>query len=164
MNIQEKLDEYASYHKNPKNVLTHFIGIPLIVFALMLWCSWIVIGVPGTITIPLSWVLTASLLGLYATHSWRSAAISAVALVPLLIVAYLLHFAHVLRPGWIALGCFVIGWALQFVGHIFEAQKPAFLDNLMHLLVGPLFIILEAYQMVTSSRSDGQQKKHKSAP
>ena len=38
---------------------------------------------------------------------------------------------------------FVVGWAIQFVGHLFEGRKPAFMDDLVGLLVGPLFIVAE---------------------
>jgi uncharacterized membrane protein YGL010W len=43
---------------------------------------------------------------------------------------------------WLALGVglFVVGWVLQFVGHHYEGRKPAFVDDLVGLLVGPLFI------------------------
>ena len=41
-----------------------------------------------------------------------------------------------------AVAVFVIGWILQFVGHYFEGKSPAFLTNLVHLLIGPLWISL----------------------
>jgi uncharacterized membrane protein YGL010W len=40
-------------------------------------------------------------------------------------------------------GLFVGGWALQFLGHYFEGKKPAFLDDILGLLDGPLFLIAE---------------------
>jgi len=44
--------------------------------------------------------------------------------------------------GW-GIGLFVVGWAFQFVGHYFEGKKPAFVDDLIGLLVGPLFLVAE---------------------
>jgi uncharacterized membrane protein YGL010W len=41
-------------------------------------------------------------------------------------------------------GLFVLGWVVQFIGHGFEGRKPAFLDDLVGLLVGPLFVVAEA--------------------
>ena len=38
---------------------------------------------------------------------------------------------------------FTGGWALQLLGHKFEGMKPAFLDDLVQLLVGPLFVCAE---------------------
>lgn len=151
MDIAAKLSEYGNFHQNKKNVITHFIGIPLIVFALMLWTSWIIVGVPGYFTLPLSLILTLALIALYATDNLKNAGISAIYLLPLLAVAYLTHFANVIHPNWVALGCFVVGWIIQFIGHMFEAQKPAFMDNIVHLLVGPLFIILEMQELFKKS-------------
>ena len=46
---------------------------------------------------------------------------------------------------WLAvsLGIFVGGWVLQFVGHHFEGKKPAFVDDIMGLAIGPLFVLAE---------------------
>jgi uncharacterized membrane protein YGL010W len=46
---------------------------------------------------------------------------------------------------WLAsgLGMFFIGWVIQFVGHYYEGRKPAFMDDLMGLAIGPLFIVAE---------------------
>jgi uncharacterized membrane protein YGL010W len=41
------------------------------------------------------------------------------------------------------LGLFVIGWVFQFIGHYFEGRKPAFVDDLVGLLVGPMFVVGE---------------------
>jgi uncharacterized membrane protein YGL010W len=50
-------------------------------------------------------------------------------------------------PAWLAggLGLFVVGWIFQFVGHVaWEHRKPAFVDDLIGLIVGPLFVLAEA--------------------
>jgi uncharacterized membrane protein YGL010W len=46
---------------------------------------------------------------------------------------------------WLAsgVGMFVIGWVIQFVGHHYEGRKPAFVDDLTGLIVGPLFVVVE---------------------
>jgi len=41
------------------------------------------------------------------------------------------------------IGAFVIGWIIQFVGHYYEGRKPAFVDDLVGLVVGPLFLVAE---------------------
>jgi uncharacterized membrane protein YGL010W len=38
---------------------------------------------------------------------------------------------------------FVVGWAFQLLGHVFEGRRPALVDNLLQALVAPLFILLE---------------------
>jgi len=46
---------------------------------------------------------------------------------------------------WLAsgIGMFVLGWAIQFVGHHYEGRKPAFVDDVTGLIVGPLFVVVE---------------------
>ena len=38
----------------------------------------------------------------------------------------------------------MVGWAVQFLGHYYEGKKPAFVDDIVGLLVGPLFLAAEA--------------------
>jgi uncharacterized membrane protein YGL010W len=40
----------------------------------------------------------------------------------------------------------VIGWALQIVGHsLFERRRPALLDNPIHMLISPMFIVAKLF-------------------
>jgi uncharacterized membrane protein YGL010W len=41
----------------------------------------------------------------------------------------------------VGLTAFVVGWIFQGIGHgRFEKNSPAFLQNIVHLMVGPLFL------------------------
>jgi uncharacterized membrane protein YGL010W len=46
---------------------------------------------------------------------------------------------------WLVSGfiMFFVGWTIQFVGHFYEGRKPAFLDDVIGLLIGPLFVVAE---------------------
>jgi len=52
-------------------------------------------------------------------------------------------------PAW-QLGAvlFVVGWVFQFVGHWFEGRKPAFVDDIVGLLVGPMFVVAEVLMVL----------------
>jgi uncharacterized membrane protein YGL010W len=39
---------------------------------------------------------------------------------------------------------FVVGWALQFVGHAIEGNRPAFFRSPLYLLVGPWWFVRRA--------------------
>ena len=62
----------------------------------------------------------------------------------------LFGLAHLASAGTVAhwlswgLGFFVVGWIIQFVGHWYEGKKPAFVDDIVGLLVGPMFVTAEA--------------------
>jgi len=56
--------------------------------------------------------------------------------IPLIVISLPLFFFN---WRW-ALGCFVVGWILQFVGHAIEGNQPAFFKNPIYLLVVPLWL------------------------
>ena len=53
--------------------------------------------------------------------------------------------ARSLQDFRIAIAGFVVGWILQGIGHaVFEKRSLAFAKNLVHLLIGPIFLLNEA--------------------
>jgi uncharacterized membrane protein YGL010W len=139
--------QYAAYHRDRRNIATHFVGIPLIVFAvgaLLARPSITVAGAGG-------WALTpaAILWGLsslwYLTRGNLALGL-ATSLANLLLIAAALPLGQLETLPWLAwsLGIFVVGWAAQFIGHYYEGRKPAFMDDLRGLLIGPMFVVGEA--------------------
>ncbi|SDS34156.1 Uncharacterized membrane protein YGL010W [Pseudomonas asplenii] len=141
-NLVEHLSQYAEYHRDPRNIASHFIGIPLIVIAVATLLSrpgWPVAGLWLTpavlLTVASAWfylrlevalgVLMTVLLGLSV---WLGQIIAAQSTMV-----------------WLStgIGLFVVGWIIQFVGHYYEGRKPAFVDDLSGLIVGPLFVVAE---------------------
>nr|WP_233252697.1 Mpo1-like protein [Limnohabitans sp. T6-20] len=138
--------QYAHYHRDRRNIATHLLGIPLIFLSigvLLLGPSWTVAGHELT----LAWCVWA------LTSLWylsRGDLLLGGATV--LVNGALIAVAHQVPP-WTAawgvpvwqagLGLFAIGWVFQFVGHYFEGRKPAFVDDLVGLLVGPMFVVGE---------------------
>mgnify|MGYP000557184482 CR=1 FL=1 len=47
---------------------------------------------------------------------------------------------------WTALALWVIAWGVQFYGHEVEGAKPSFADDLVFLLIGPLFVMEKLYR------------------
>lgn len=58
--------------------------------------------------------------------------------IPMILLSLVFMLAGiVVRPAlWIGLALFVLGWALQFLGHAIEGQPPEFLSDWRFLLVG----------------------------
>jgi uncharacterized membrane protein YGL010W len=142
------LQLYAEYHRDRRNIATHLVGVPLIVFGigvllarpgfelggLMLTPGWIVFAL-GTL-----WYLTRGqfVLGL------------AVSVVNGLLFALGQPLAADSTAAWLGwgVGSFVVGWIIQFIGHYYEGRKPAFADDIVGLLVGPMFVVLEYLAML----------------
>jgi uncharacterized membrane protein YGL010W len=138
------LAQYAEYHRDRRNIATHFVGIPLIVFAIGVLLARPALPVAGVVLSP-AWIVfgLASLWWLSRGNLVLGLAVTAATLV-LLVPAHAIAAQG--TAAWLAwgLGGFVAGWVIQFVGHYYEGRKPAFVDDLAGLLVGPMFVTAEA--------------------
>ncbi len=140
--LEKLLSQYAAYHLDRKNVLTHFIGIPLIVFAIICLTAkvgFVVAGFPVTLALLLIVVSVIYYLSLDLIFGVVMAAIFAIA------YPYALIITEMSITHWLtfSISTFVIGWIFQFIGHFYEKKKPAFMDDIVGLAVGPLFVLAE---------------------
>ncbi|MBV8425127.1 MAG: DUF962 domain-containing protein [Candidatus Eremiobacteraeota bacterium] len=131
------LAEYGTYHRDRRNRAMHEIGIPLIVLAIIALLERVRLG-------PLD--LAAVAIVLVVLFYLRLDVPSALAAFAGYALLYVIG-AYV--PWWLAIVFFVAGWIFQFAGHVYEGRKPAFLTNLVHLLVGPLWIAALAMRRVS---------------
>lgn len=141
--LVDHLSQYADYHRDRRNILSHFIGIPMIVLAV-----GVLLSRPGFELAGL-WLSPATALALVALlFYWRlDRRFGSVMGALLLAVLWLSAGAAQASTGaWLAtgMGLFVVGWIIQFVGHYYEGRKPAFVDDIMGLAIGPLFVVAEA--------------------
>lgn len=144
--LTDQLAQYAAYHRDRRNIATHFVGIPLIVVALAILLSrpmW----TPASLPFALSpaWLLFGAATLYYLALDVPLGA--AMAVVAVACVALGTWFAQQPTALWLGggIGLFVIGWIIQFVGHAaYEHRKPAFVDDVIGLLIGPLFVLAEA--------------------
>lgn len=135
----ELLVQYAGYHRDRRNILSHFIGIPLIVLAIGVLLARV--PVAGT---NLSWIVCA-LAALWYLGRGQPVLGAATVAVNALLITLAQPLAAGSTASWLAwgLGLFMLGWVIQFVGHRWEGRKPAFVDDLVGLLVGPMFVVAE---------------------
>jgi uncharacterized membrane protein YGL010W len=133
------LVQYAEYHRDRRNIVTHFFGIPLIVFAIGVLLARVDIA-----GVSLAWIVWALATAWYLTRGQFVLGI-AVSAVNGALIALAIPLAAGSLGSWLGwgLGVFVVGWVLQFVGHYYEGRKPAFVDDLVGLLVGPMFVVAE---------------------
>ena len=139
------LSQYAAYHRDQRNIASHFVGVPMIVFGigvLLAQPAFTFAGWPLT----LAWLAFAAVAAWYLTRGNLVLGMAGSAAVGVLMVlAHRLAAAGSLLAGlaW-GLGFFVVGWMIQFIGHWYEGKKPAFVDDLVGLVVAPLFVTAEA--------------------
>lgn len=141
--FNRQLAIYAAVHRDMRNRATHFVGIPIIVFALLLVLTlWrfevggrdvtvamvaAVLAVAGWLALDLGIGLVLAVVMLAA---WFAAEALAAALGP---AGSLTAFAAL----------FIGGWAIQFLGHHYEGKRPALMDNFSQSFIGPMFLVAE---------------------
>jgi uncharacterized membrane protein YGL010W len=153
----EHLTQYAAYHRDKRNIVTHFIGIPLIVLGVVVLLSRLTFGQVGSVVISLGLVLAI----LTSVYYIKLDVCFGLALTAFL--SFCVWFGQTIAPmnlsnwlGW-GVGLFVVGWVFQFVGHFYEQKKPAFVDDLMGLIIGPFFVTAEVAFLLGMRKSVQRQ-------
>ena len=130
--------DYSSAHSTAGNRACHSVGIPLIVFSIVLGLTRVPVG--GR------WTLAEPVIVLAAVAAAAIDAPAAALFFVFLSASDLLSRAI---ASWTSSGfavssaavLFGAGWVFQLVGHaVYEKNRPAFFRNLAHLLIGPLWI------------------------
>ena len=142
--LEDQMSFYAAYHQDARNKATHFVGVPLIVFSLMIPLGWLRADLGG-FTLSAALMVTAILFlyyvvldiplglamgGVFALMLWAAEPLSQASLVVSL--------------SWFLI-LFVVGWALQLWGHVYEGRKPALVENLFQIFVAPIFLAAEVF-------------------
>lgn len=140
--LNQQLGQYAEYHRDRRNIATHFVGIPLIVVAVA-----VLLSRPGVEAFGF-WLSPAALVGLLsALYYFRLDLRYGLVMAVLLWLSLWLGAALAVQgtATWlgVGLGMFLVGWVIQFIGHYYEGRKPAFVDDLTGLIIGPLFVVAE---------------------
>jgi uncharacterized membrane protein YGL010W len=152
--FRRQLGAYAAVHRDWRNKATHFVGIPIIVFSLLLVLSLWRFELPGG-----EWTMSLAV-AIVAVLGWMALDLG-IGLVMALLMAVAWFAAEALAGSlgsasavWMAfIALFVGGWALQFVGHHYEGKRPALLDNIFQGFIGPMFLVAESL-VVMGQRSD----------
>jgi uncharacterized membrane protein YGL010W len=138
---------YALYHRDIRNIWTHFIGVPMIVLAIVILLSRPQIEINQWIVTPARFLVVFA--GIY--YILLNAKLGIV-MTALLCIAVFTgeQIALLTTQEWLTCGIstFVIGWMIQFIGHYWEGKKPAFFDDIRGLLIGPLFVLVEALFLI----------------
>ena len=144
--IHDLLDRYGQTHTHPVNRRIHFACVPLIVLVTV-GLGW---GVHAGLLVDTSVARGVNLgtlgslaaLVFYARLGARALAWMA----GFLLVCNAFCAAYAFAGGPILLtsaALWAAAWGAQFVGHHYEGAKPSFTDDLIFLLVGPLFVLEE---------------------
>jgi uncharacterized membrane protein YGL010W len=140
--LTDQLAAYAAYHRDRRNIALHLVGIPMIFASIDILLSRPGFPFGGIALTPA--ILVSLAVGLfYLSLDLRLGIVMALILTG---GAWLGKTLAALPTAyWLAagIGLFVVGWIIQLIGHVHEGRKPAFLDDVIGLLIGPLFVTAE---------------------
>lgn len=142
--LEDQMSFYAAYHQDARNKATHFVGVPVIAFSLMVPLGWLRMELGG-FAVSGALVVTVALLLYYLVLDLP------LGLAMVAVFALMLWGAEPLSQAPLAasaawfLVLFVGGWALQLWGHVYEGRKPALADNLFQVFVAPIFLAAEVF-------------------
>lgn len=160
----ELLSQYAAYHRDRRNIVSHFVGVPMIVFAVGMLLARPALMLGG-LTITPAWIAFTLAAAWYLTRRNLVLGLAVSAAVGILML-----LAHSAAAGSVAVSLawgvafFAVGWLIQFVGHWYEGKKPAFVDDITGLLVGPMFVVAEALFALGWNRALLQEIEQRAGP
>ena len=133
--LEKYFSSYSEYHQTPGNKITHYFGIPLILFSTLGLLS--LIKIYRNLDLGLLLWIGATLF--YFKLDWKRA-------LPFSVLTLGLYVLSLRVPNSIHWVLFIGGWILQGIGHyVYEKKSPAFITNLSHLLIGPFWIFCHFY-------------------
>ena len=146
--LEQFLSDYGDSHQNPVNQWVHIVCVPAIFFS-TLGLLWLVpvgqwLGLSGQLG---SWVNGATLLGVLSGLVYLKLSFKAFLLMVVWFALSVWGVLAIVAAGWsllwISVATFVAAWAVQVWGHKVEGKKPSFVDDLIFLLIGPIFVSIE---------------------
>ncbi len=153
----EQMGMYAAYHRDRRNQATHHLGVPLIVFSLILALTQVPLTYLGSVQ------LTAATVALAVLFLGYVVAAPLVGIVTALFYSAVYGLAVQLADGsdsslWFITGaCFLGGWIVQFIGHAFEGRRPALTVNAVQIFMAPPFLIAEILFSLGAARALEEQ-------
>ena len=142
--LEEQMSFYAAYHQDARNKISHFIGVPAIIFGLFIALGWLRVDFGGV-------ALSAAMLLTAVVLVWYFLLDIPLALAMVVVNGVLLYLADqvAVQPMKVGAVWFLVffggGWIVQLIGHVFEGRKPALVDNFFQVFVAPVFLAAEVF-------------------
>ena len=146
--LMAMLTGYAASHQHPFNVFVHLVGIPTIMFGVLIPLSWIGTDIRG-FSFNLAHVV---IFGFFLFYLTLDVLFAIVFLAFAMLVAYLAGIVAAMPFGvsaTVAAAAFFGGYAAQFIGHAVERSVPVLVKHpLQANLAAPFFQIVEIFKLL----------------
>ncbi len=143
--LDDQLAFYRSYHTTAACRATHYLGVPLVTFSILIPMDWFSLPMAGYL-VPMGWLFVGITLGYYFLLSPALAMAATVLMVPICLAAQWSSYVPRQESAALFAASFISGWIFQLVGHAIEGKRPALMDNFFQaVFTAPLFLMAEAY-------------------
>jgi uncharacterized membrane protein YGL010W len=144
--LAEQLSFYRSYHRTPGCKATHFFGVPLVTFSLLIPLGWLAVHLDGLrLTGAMAFVLGS--LAYYFRLDAFLASLMALIMVPATWGADVVSRLPMSVSATVFAVTLGLGVVFQAVGHVIERKRPALADNFFQaVFTAPLFLLIEALE------------------
>ena len=146
--LMDMLTDYAASHQHPFNIFVHMIGIPSIMFGILIPLTWASVDI-AAMSFNLAHV---AMIGFFLFYLTLDTVFAIVFLVFALLLAELAGYIGekpLAVSGTIAAVAFLGGYAAQFVGHAVEKSMPVLVRHPIQAnLAAPFFTIVEIFKIL----------------
>jgi uncharacterized membrane protein YGL010W len=146
--LKQQIESYGAYHRDPRNKLTHFFGVPLVTFSLFLFLSWFRFYSAPELPLTAASLFYFGVSVYYLKLDWSIALMQLPFTLLLLWMADRAAILSFQTSFLIFLATFVAGWAIQLLGHAIEGRRPALADNMLQVFNAPLFLTVEVLALL----------------
>src|SRR5436190_15090599 len=122
--LADQLNAYGAYHQDWRNTLTHFVGVPLVSFALFLALGWLRFVHAPEVPYTGATLFYAVVFLYYLRLDWKIALAQAPFSLGLLWLADRVALWPLMESVAVFIAAFVGGWAIQLAGHALEGKRP----------------------------------------
>ncbi|EON91545.1 PRS2 protein [Marinobacter lipolyticus SM19] len=146
--LSQFLHDYGDSHQNPVNQWVHIVCVPAILISTLglLWLipvgQWL--GLSGAAA---AWINGATILAVLSGIVYLRLSVWVFVLMAVWFALSAWIIQSVIAAGWSlfwsSLVVWVLAWAVQVWGHKVEGKKPSFVEDLVFLLIGPIFVSIE---------------------
>jgi len=141
--LKEQMHSYAAYHRDPRNKLAHFVGVPLVTFALLLLLGWFRFAPAPDLPLTAATIFYVVVFVYYLCLDRQVALLQAPFTLALLFLADWVARLPFAESAAVFGATMIGGWAIQLAGHAIEGKRPALADNVMQIFNAPLFLTVE---------------------
>jgi uncharacterized membrane protein YGL010W len=144
--FRRQLVFYAQAHRDRVNGVMHIIGNPMIFIGVVAPLCLVPVTIFGLHT-SLAPLLVIPALLLWTVWDVALGLAIVVAAIPLLLIASVIAGSFsVTTVIVIAVALFVVGWALQIIGHqVFEGKHPTLVNNPVQMLISPMYMFARLF-------------------